>query len=57
MVVADDLRDRAALIIAIQNWLGESEQAKKNAAMPGYLSVGMSCRCGPMVEAGRCTDE
>ncbi|KFH46586.1 hypothetical protein ACRE_026090 [Hapsidospora chrysogenum ATCC 11550] len=32
----------AALIISIQNWLGESEQAKKNAAMPGYLSAGMS---------------
>jgi len=32
----------AALIVSIQNWLGESESAKKNAAMPGYLSVGMS---------------
>ena len=36
------------MIIAIQNWLGESEQAKKNAAMPGYLSVGMSCKCDPV---------
>ena len=44
---------RAALIVAIQNWLGESEQAKKNAAMPGYLSVGMSCTYDPVIEVER----
>merc|ERR1712000_553353 len=31
-----------AVVVAIQNWLGESSSQKKNAAMPGYLSVLMS---------------
>jgi hypothetical protein len=31
-----------SVVVSVQNWLGESEQSKKNAAMPGYLSAGMS---------------
>lgn len=33
---------RASLVVAVQNYLGESEAAAKNASMPGYLSIGMS---------------
>ena len=33
---------RAALVVSVQNYLGESEQARKNSAVPGYMSVGMS---------------
>lgn len=34
--------NRAAVIFSVQSWLGESEDAKKNASTPGYFSVGMS---------------
>ncbi|KAF4971101.1 hypothetical protein FSARC_1992 [Fusarium sarcochroum] len=32
----------AAVVFSIQNWLGESEDTKKNSTTPGYFSVGMS---------------
>ncbi|KAF4124657.1 hypothetical protein GMORB2_5323 [Geosmithia morbida] len=32
----------ASFIVAIQNWLGESEQSKRGTAMPGIFTVGMS---------------
>ncbi|KAE8440773.1 hypothetical protein EG329_006590 [Mollisiaceae sp. DMI_Dod_QoI] len=32
----------ASVVFAIQNWLGESEDAKKTASQPAYFSVGMS---------------
>jgi hypothetical protein len=34
--------NRAAVVVSIQNWLGESEDSRKNASMPGYLNIGMS---------------
>jgi hypothetical protein len=34
----------AALVLAIQNWLGESQDAKKTTSQPAYFSVGMSCK-------------
>lgn len=37
-----NLNHRASLVVSVQNYLGESEASKKNAAMPGYLSIGMS---------------
>ena len=42
-VKADTYDYRASLVVAIQNYLGESEAARKNSAMPGYMSIGMSC--------------
>jgi hypothetical protein len=33
---------RASVVFAIQNWLGESEEAKKTSSQPAYFSVGMS---------------
>lgn len=29
-------------MVAVQNWLGESEENQKNSSTPGYFSVGMS---------------
>jgi hypothetical protein len=34
---------RASVVFAIQNWLGESQEAKKASSQPAYFSVGMSC--------------
>jgi hypothetical protein len=34
----------AALVLAIQNWLGESQDTKKTSSQPAYFSVGMSCK-------------
>ncbi|KAJ5198315.1 uncharacterized protein N7498_007432 [Penicillium cinerascens] len=31
-----------SFVFSLQSWLGESEEQKKTAATPGYLSVGMS---------------
>lgn len=36
------LRCRAAVVFTVQNWLGESEDAKKKSSTPGILSVLMS---------------
>jgi hypothetical protein len=36
--------NRAAVVVSIQNWLGESEDSRKNASMPGYLNIGMSSK-------------
>jgi hypothetical protein len=33
---------RASVVFAIQNWLGESQEAKKSSSQPAYFSVGMS---------------
>ncbi|EPE31925.1 hypothetical protein GLAREA_12007 [Glarea lozoyensis ATCC 20868] len=33
----------AAVVLAIQNWLGESQDTKKTTSQPAYFSVGMSC--------------
>ncbi|TVY39211.1 Uncharacterized protein LOCC1_G004093 [Lachnellula occidentalis] len=33
---------RASVVFAIQNWLGESADAKKTSSQPAYFSVGMS---------------
>jgi hypothetical protein len=35
---------RTSVVFAIQNWLGESEDTKKTASQPAYLSVGMACK-------------
>ncbi|KAK1758598.1 hypothetical protein QBC47DRAFT_145892 [Echria macrotheca] len=32
----------AAVVYSVQNWLGESEDAKKSNSTPGYFTVGMS---------------
>ncbi|EAA36057.1 hypothetical protein GE21DRAFT_1244 [Neurospora crassa] len=32
----------AAVVFAVQSWLGESEDTKKSTSTPGYFSVGMS---------------
>ncbi|KAK1780537.1 hypothetical protein QBC45DRAFT_391346 [Copromyces sp. CBS 386.78] len=32
----------AAVVFAVQSWLGESEDSKKSSSTPGYFSVGMS---------------
>ncbi|KAI0125175.1 hypothetical protein BJ170DRAFT_491872 [Xylariales sp. AK1849] len=32
----------ASIVFSVQNWLGESEEATKNASTPGYFTVGMS---------------
>ncbi|TVY21634.1 Uncharacterized protein LARI1_G000124 [Lachnellula arida] len=32
----------ASVVFAIQNWLGESADAKKTSSQPAYFSVGMS---------------
>ncbi|RYP32773.1 hypothetical protein DL767_005021 [Monosporascus sp. MG133] len=31
-----------AVVFSIQSWLGESEEASRNTATPGYFTVGMS---------------
>ncbi|KAG9629385.1 hypothetical protein KCU98_g18108, partial [Aureobasidium melanogenum] len=31
-----------AVIIAVQNWLSETPESKKNGATPGYMTVGMA---------------
>ena len=33
---------RASVVFAVQNWLGESQEAKKTSSQPAYFSVGMS---------------
>jgi len=35
---------RASVVYSVQNWLGESEESQKSSGMPGYFSVGMSCK-------------
>jgi hypothetical protein len=35
---------RASVVFAVQSWLGESEETRKNSSTPGYFSVGMSCK-------------
>ncbi|CAG8958845.1 hypothetical protein HYFRA_00011796 [Hymenoscyphus fraxineus] len=32
----------AAVVLAVQNWLGESQESKKVSTQPAYLSVGMA---------------
>ncbi|KIN07680.1 hypothetical protein OIDMADRAFT_95596, partial [Oidiodendron maius Zn] len=32
----------ASVVFAIQSWLGESEEQRKTASQPAYLSVGMA---------------
>ncbi|TGO16464.1 hypothetical protein BTUL_0028g00660 [Botrytis tulipae] len=32
----------ASVLFAIQNWLGESPEARKTSSQPAYFSVGMS---------------
>ncbi|KAH8686066.1 hypothetical protein BGZ60DRAFT_396817 [Tricladium varicosporioides] len=32
----------ASVVLAIQNWLGESAETRKTASQPAYFSVGMS---------------
>jgi hypothetical protein len=34
---------RASVVLSIQNWLGESAEAKKSSSQPAYFSVGMAC--------------
>jgi hypothetical protein len=36
------MKSRASVVFAIQNWLGESSEAKKTSSQPAYFSVGMS---------------
>ncbi|KAL4939065.1 hypothetical protein BDV06DRAFT_225399 [Aspergillus oleicola] len=31
-----------AMVFSLQSWLGETEEQKKNASTPAYMSVGMS---------------
>lgn len=31
-----------AVILAVQNWLSETPESKKNGATPGYMTVGMA---------------
>ena len=42
------IRTRVAMVFSLQSWLGETEEQKKNASTPAYMSVGMSgkLRCG-----------
>ncbi|KAL4983553.1 translation initiation factor SU [Aspergillus falconensis] len=35
-------RNRVAMVFSLQSWLGETEEQKKNATTPAYMSVGMS---------------
>ncbi|KAL4930203.1 uncharacterized protein BDV17DRAFT_259099, partial [Aspergillus undulatus] len=30
------------MVFSLQSWLGETEEQKKNATTPAYMSVGMS---------------
>ncbi|KAJ5118618.1 hypothetical protein N7526_010255 [Penicillium atrosanguineum] len=32
-----------SFVFSLQSWLGESEDQKKTASTPAYMSVGMSC--------------
>lgn len=32
----------ASVVLSIQNWLGESAEAKKSSSQPAYFSVGMA---------------
>ncbi|PHH87558.1 hypothetical protein CDD83_8699 [Cordyceps sp. RAO-2017] len=32
----------AAVVVSIQNWLGESDEARKSSSTPGYFSILMS---------------
>jgi hypothetical protein len=41
-VNTDVVKYRAAVVVAIQNWLAESPQAKAAASQPAYMSVGMA---------------
>ncbi|CAL3968372.1 unnamed protein product, partial [Diplocarpon coronariae] len=31
----------ASLVLAIQNWLGESAESKRSSSQPAFFSVGM----------------
>jgi hypothetical protein len=44
---------RASVVFAIQNWLGESAEAKKTSSQPAYFSVGMSSECCSLYSKGR----
>lgn len=43
-----DRHHRAAVVFAVQSWLGESEDAKKTSSAPGVMSVLMSGTCAFM---------
>ncbi|PKS09374.1 hypothetical protein jhhlp_003988 [Lomentospora prolificans] len=32
----------ASFVFSLQSWLGQSEQTRRNASMPGYFSAGMA---------------
>jgi len=34
----------ASVVLAIQNWLGESAEAKRTSSQPAYFSVGMGSK-------------
>ena len=34
----------ASFVFSLQSWLGQSEQTRRNASMPGYFSAGMACK-------------
>lgn len=33
---------RASVVLSIQNWLGESQEAKRTSSQPAYFSIGMA---------------
>ncbi|KAK6580650.1 hypothetical protein PZA11_006886 [Diplocarpon coronariae] len=35
------MQNRASLVLAIQNWLGESAESKRSSSQPAFFSVGM----------------
>ena len=47
------MTNRASVVFAIQNWLGESQEAKKTSSQPAYFSVGMACEWLPPVYHSR----
>ncbi|KAI9904112.1 hypothetical protein N3K66_000641 [Trichothecium roseum] len=42
MILRNKMVGWSAVVISVQNWLGESEDSKKNAATPGWVNIGMS---------------
>lgn len=38
------MKNRASVVLAIQNWLGESAEAKRTSSQPAYFSVGMGSK-------------
>lgn len=36
-------KSRAAVVFALQTWLAETPEQRKNASTPSYYSVGMAC--------------